>query len=246
MAGIVKLNMAKMLESTAGNSLFIDVPKDGEVRVRLLPPLEGNGGNLWYLTENHFRLKAEDGDKGIAIACRKRHAEGDRCFLCDAAKFLEGSDDAQERKIGKGREAIAANRNWYIQILPINKEDKDFIAGQPKLLRLPKTGADAVNAILQSQQKNDDALSCMPEAAQDIIVRRQDTGVPRTTYSAMPTGKPRSLDEYFPGWSGKILTAAEVWEKIDIKVFTNQQHIEALARSYTLLDVNAIVKACGY
>lgn len=244
--GVIKLNMAKVLESTAGNSMFIDVPKDGEIRVRLLPPMEGNNGNIWYLTENHFRLKAEDGEKGIAVACRKRHAADDNCLLCDVAKYLENSDDAQERKIGKGREAIAANRSWYVQVLLITKDGKEFVAGTPKLLRLPKTGADAVNSILQSQEKNDDALSCMPEAAQDIVIKRQDTGVQIVKYSAMPTGKPKSLDEYLPGWADKIMTPDQVWEKLDLKVFTNEEQAAAFARSYPLVDMAAMLKDLGY
>jgi hypothetical protein len=243
--GIVKLNMAKLLESTAGNTMFVDVPKDGEIRVRLLPPVDGNNGQLWYLTENHFRLKAEDGEKGIAIACNNRHGEGN-CLLCSVADYLKNSDDKVEQKIGDGRESIKANRNWYAQVLMIDKVEKDFVAGPVKFVRLPKTGADAVNAILQSQQKNDDALSCMPEAAQDIIIRRQDTGVPRTTYSAMPTGKPKSLDEYLPGWADKILTSEQVWAKLDIKVFTNEEQAAAFARSYPLVDTAAMLKELGY
>ena len=56
--GIVNLNMAATLESTASKSIFINVPKDGKLRVRLLPPNAENKGNLWYLTETHFNLKA--------------------------------------------------------------------------------------------------------------------------------------------------------------------------------------------
>lgn len=243
--GVVKLNMAKVLESTAGNSMFIDVPKDNEVRVRLLPPMDGSNGSIWFLTENHFRLKAEDGDKGIAIACNKRHGDGN-CLLCDVAKFLEDSDDKQEQKIGKGREAIAANRSWYAQVLLISKEDGKFVAGPPKLLRLPKTGADAVNGILQSQERNDDGLSCMPEAAQDIIIKRQDTGVPMTKYTAMPTGKPTALEVYLPDWENKMLNNAQVWEKLDLKVFTNEEQAAAFARSYPLVDTAAMLKELGY
>ena len=242
----VKLNLAKALEATAGNSLFLDVPKDGDVRVRLLPPDSDNEGSIWYLTENHFRLKAEEGDKGIAVACRKRHAKDDNCLLCDVAKYLENSADAQERKIGKGRESIAANRNWYVQVLPITKEDKVFVAGAPKLLRLPKTGADAVNAILAAQQKNDDAMSSGIEAAQDIVIRRQDTGVPRTTYTAIPTGKPTSLNEYMPGWEEKYMVPAKVWEKIDLKIMSNEEMAAVLTRSYPFLGVPGILKELGY
>jgi len=244
--GVVKLNMAKVLESTAGNSMFLDVPKDGEIRVRLLPPMEGSNGNIWFLTENHFRLKAEDGEKGIAVACRKRHADGDDCLLCDVAKFLENSDDAQERKLGKGREALAANRSWYTQVLLVTKEDGKFVAGPPKLLRLPKTAADAVNGILQSQMKNDDGLSCMPEAAQDITIKRQDTGTNITKYTAMPSGKPTALADYLPDWETKVMTVEQVWEKLDLKVLSNEEQAAALTRSYPLLDVPAILKELGY
>jgi hypothetical protein len=247
MAGTVKLNLAKTLEATAGNSMFIDVPKDGEVRVRILPPLEEMEGNLWFLTENHFRLKGEDGQKGIAVACRHRHAGGDACFLCDAAKFLEQSDDPQERAIGKGREAIAANRSWYFQVLPISKDGSgNFVAGEVKLLRLPKTGADAVNDILKTQMKNDDPVSCMEDAAQDIVISRQDTGVPITKYKAMTAGKPKSLDDYKPDWKSKLMSKDEVMAKLDLKIYSNEEQIEALRRSYALLDTPNIVAECGY
>ena len=245
--GIVRLNMAKTLESTAGNTIYLDVPKDGEVRGRFLPPFEEMDGNIWFLTENHFRLKTAEG-RGTAIACLKRHGhKGERCFLCDAAKYLEASDDPQERAIGKGREAIAANRSWYAQIIPIIGDNKAGFKGtEVKLLRLPKTGADAVNDIFKSQQKNEDCTSCDPDAAQDISVFRKDTGQPITKYGAMTVGKPRTLDDILPNWEELIMTPEQVWKKLDIKLQTVTEQIETLRASYPLLDVDGIVKACGY
>lgn len=241
----VKLNLNKTLESTASNSIFTDVPKDGEVRVRFLPPMEGSDGALWFLTENHFRLKAEDGERSIAVACRRRHADGDDCFLCDIAKALADSSDASEKALGRGRNSIAANRSWYAQVLPIVKEDGEFVAREPKLLRLPKTAAEAVNSIMQTQQRNDEELACSPEATQDIVVKRDDTGS-ITKYSAMPAGKPRALADLMPDWENKIMGFDKVWEKLDIKLFTNEEQIEAMERSYPGVDVAGFAEALGY
>ena len=56
----VPTNVAKNLQSTAKKRPYLDVPKDGSLRVRFLPAVEGSDGEIWYHAANHYRLKRED------------------------------------------------------------------------------------------------------------------------------------------------------------------------------------------
>ena len=73
------------------------------------------------------------------MACNKRHSEESYCFLCDLAKQLADSSDPTERALGKGRNAIRANRSWYAQVLPIIKGTGDsFEAGNLRFSACPR------------------------------------------------------------------------------------------------------------
>ena len=240
------LNIAKNLETTANKSLFMDVPKDSTARVRFLPPVDGSEGRVFYLTENHFRLKQEDGEKGMAVACNERHNPDEPCVLCAVARYLENSDDKNEQKLGKGRESIRANRSWYAQVLPFVPGDEGGSYGDVKFMRLPKTGATEFNNILDMQREAGESFVVDPKKGRDVVVKRQDTGVQFTKYSAMAAGTPVSLDKIKPDWESKIFPNADkVWEKLDLRILTADEHKAALVRTYPALDWKSIFKEAG-
>ena len=249
--GIVGVNVAKNLESTASKTVFLDVPKDGSVRVRFIPPVEGSDGEFWYHTENHFRLNNEDG-KGIAVACNKLHGDG-ACYLCDLTSHLASSDDKNEVGIGIGKNSSKANGSWYAQVVVGARveDDKDgnavFEYGKEvKLMRLPKTGAQAVNAIMGMQRDAGEPLFINLKDGRDIIVSRRDTGEQFTKYSAMAAGMPTPLKTVMPDFEKKIFgTADDVWKKIDLRVLSNDEQKAAATRTFTQLDWKAIEKELG-
>ena len=98
-----------------------------------------------------------------------------------------------------------------------------------------------MNTILATQQENGDALSCGLEAAQDIVITRQDTGVNITTYDALTAGRPTALEDYLPDYENKILTYDQMWERLDLKVLTNDEQMAAVVRTYPNLDLDDFV-----
>jgi len=245
----VKLNVAKNLETTASKSLFIDVPKDGTMRVRFAPPVEGSDGSIFGLVKNHFRLKAEDGEKGIAVACNKQHNSDERCILCDVADLLEKSDDKNEAALGRGRESIRVANGWYAQVFPAIKQEAgdgpSFKYGDIKLMRLPKTGATKVGNIMKMQHEAGEPFFVDEEQGRDIIITRQDTGVQFTQYDAMVAGMTMSLDDARSTWETDIFGWDKFWDKLDLRTMTAKEQMVCLQRSFPELAWSEIFKEIG-
>lgn len=249
--GIVKMNVAKNLESTASKMLFMDVPKDGMLYARFLPAVDGSNGEIWYLAESHFRLKDEEG-KGIAVACNKRHGDGD-CYLCDLTDLLANSDDKNEVAIGKGKESSKANKSWYAQVVLATKTGVDddgvpiFEYGEEiKLLRLPKTGATAVNDIMTMQKEAGEPFFNDFDKGKLVVVKRQDTGEAFTKYSAMAAGVPVPLDVVFPMWEKKYIPDADtMWVKLDPRIMSCDEQKATATRTYPELSWGEITKELG-
>ena len=53
----VGLNVAKSLETTVSKNIFMDVPKDGSVRGRYMPAVQGSEGSIFDYTKNHFQVR---------------------------------------------------------------------------------------------------------------------------------------------------------------------------------------------
>lgn len=243
----VPTNVAKNLQSTAKKRPYLDVPKDGSLRVRFLPAVEGSDGEIWYHAANHYRLKREDMEGNTALACNKVHGDGD-CLLCDVAEFLAGSADKNEKHLGDSKESIKVGHSWYAQVLPATKvgENEDgthiFEYGEAMLMRLPKTGAGFVNSIMKAQNAAGEPLFLDEKNGKDIVVSRQDTGEAFTKYSAIPAGMPVNLKKVRPDWENQIRSYADMWKAINLNVSSNDEMVAALVRSYPELNWDVIIK----
>lgn len=237
-------NLQKNLDMAAGNNIFLDVPKDGSIRVRLAHPAKANGELPW-LVENHYRIKREDGEGNMAVACNNRHSE-EPCFLCALAGYLSQSADESERAIGKGKNSIAAGKSYYLQVFPaVQGDDGELTYGDVRLLRLPKTGIDNLNELFQMQRDAGENFAMDPNAGRDVVIRRKDTGENFTKYSVMATGAESALADIKPDWEKTYMSDDGVMEKIGLNILTPDEQIAAAARSYKNLDWKAIQKALG-
>lgn len=250
MAVTMKLNVAKSLETTSSKSVFLDVPKDGSVRVRFLPAVEGSGGSIFGYVKNHFRLKSEDGEKSITAACNQQHGDGD-CFLCDVVEHLNGSDDKAENELVDGRESIKAGNSWYAQVLVATRidtpegEPPQFEYSDVKFLRVPKTGATKIGNIMKMQAENGEPFFVDEEHGRDLVVSRVDTGVSFTQYDAMTAGVPSKLDDIKPGWDKKIYSWDKFWDKMDLRTMSNDEQRKCLVWSYPNFDWAGIFEEMG-
>ena len=247
----VGLNVAKSLETTVSKNIFMDVPKDGSVRGRYLPAVAGSEGSLFGYTKNHFRLRSEDGERGIAVGCNEVHNKDEVCVLCEVQKYLRDSDDKNERVLGEGRESIKANGSWYGQFMPAIKDDVvegkpvTYTYGEVRFVRLPKTGAEKVGNIMKMQYENGEPSFVDEKQGRDLVLSRVDTGVQFTQYDAMTVGMPSALEDIRPNWEKEIYSWDKFWEKLDVKTLSAEEQKVALIRSYPELDWEAIFKAVG-
>ena len=242
----VPVNVQSTLDTTASKSMFLNVPKDGALRVRFLPTVDGSEGSLFALTSSHFRLKAEDGEKGIAVGCNKLHSPGQECILCKVQEFLANSDDPLEKAVGDSRESIRASNNWYAQVLPaIPQDNKKFTYGELKLLRLPKTGATKVGKLLKVQHAAGEDFFTDENEGRDVMLTREDTGVQFTQYDAMVVGKPSALNDIRPSWESEIFSWPALWDALDVKIMSPEEQKACLMVSYPAFDWKAIFKGAG-
>lgn len=217
----MKLNLAKTIATTAKDGLFVDIKPDSVTRLRFLPPTLDDG-SLFYLNVNHFGLKSDE-DKHIAVACGDVHRDGDEpCVLCALHSFLKADGEEEAAK------NIRAANNWYAQVLVGSKDvDGNLVYSGPKLIRMSKTGADAIIEILKMQEAADDDYCCDPHNGQDIMFSRSGSGL-QTKYSAQAMGKKNNLDDILPGWESKLL---DIPEKLDMKAWSNDDMLAAAVRS---------------
>ena len=241
MSKVFKFNIKKTLDSTASDSVFVDVKPDSSVRMRLLPPTKEDG-DLWYMTASHFGLLDEEG-KTRAPACGKVHGDGE-CFFCELADYLEMSSDKGEAQLGKD---LSANHNWYAQVLVATKAgEKDgqpvWEYSDPKLIRMTQTTAKKVNGIIQMQYDNGDEFLFDVENGQDITLKR--TGAQKATrYEVMAVGKRSNLNVVKPGWEDQLL---DVPARLKAVPPTTDDAIAAAVRTFgDRLDWDAINEELG-
>lgn len=242
---LFKPNVKANTEATKMDNLFIDIKKDSTLRTRILPPTNEEG-LIFTRAENHYKMKGENG-RGTALACLKVHGSeetGDNCYLCELARVLIKFGDKAEAKIGKD---IQASPRWYTQVLvaeEIGRDDNNkpiLKYTGPKLLGLPKTGADAVNQILNNMDQAGTPFFCDIEEGQDLLITRHSAS---PWYSADRTGIVLSLDDIFPGWESKMME--DVYSELGLKVVTREEQKQAAMRAFgDELDWEALAEEYG-
>lgn len=235
-----KANLKANLESAKSDKLFIDVPKDQSILVRVMPASKPNG-ELWFMVANHYKLKSkEDPNRGIAVADLSVHgteATGRKDYINELVAVLEKFGDKNEKEIA---EKIKSSSRWYIQVRLAEKTDTGLKYSQPKLLSVPRTGVNAINEILKASDMANEPDMSDPDKGFNIMVTRYSK---QPWYSAQRAGQPTSLDDIDPNWADTFITDVE--DKLNIKVLTYDEQREAVMRSFgDDLDFEAL-KAYG-
>jgi hypothetical protein len=242
---VFRPNIKANTESTKLDNLFVDVPKDATVRVRILPILS-ESSLIFVRAEQHYKMKATTG-RGTALACLKTHGTddtGDNCYLCDLSRVLVREGDAAEVLIGKD---ISVSPRWYTQVLlaeEVGRDEKNkpiLKYNGPKLLGLPKTGADGVNTILNNMDVAGTPLFTEIDDGQDLLITRHSAS---PWYTVDRTGIETSLDDIFPDWEKKIMP--DVYAELGLKVVTREEQKQAAMRAFgDELDWVALAEAHG-
>jgi hypothetical protein len=191
-----KMNLKASLESTKSNSPYLDIKEDSTVRVRFLPTNNPSGA-LFTRSVNHFKMhNPDDPNRTLVLACNE-HFKGERCYLCELSAYLRNGDKA-ERAIAAD---IRPSSRFYAQVLPCerNEETDELEYTKPKLLGLPKTGVDDINALLMQQHANNEPYFCDEAEGQDVMVTRTGRGFD-TRYKGSLTGNKVDLSETFEDW----------------------------------------------
>jgi hypothetical protein len=201
----IKLSVNATLRDTQSGSLYLDVKKGSEIQVRFVP----RESSMWVLVQNHYGLKQKDSNQQT-LACLRREGTpetGTNCWLCTLTyDYLQNSEEEVERSLGKGKKSLSMTSSYYAQVWVAEKEDDgSLVYTGPRLLRLPKTGAEAVNKVIKRVAKQGHAHIASEVGGQDIIIENSGEGNPGTWYSADETGVLNSLDEIAPEWSEKFI-----------------------------------------
>ena len=248
MAGIRKVfepDVKANMDATKIDRFFMDIPKDQTVRVRIMPIID-ESGLVFVRANNHYKMIGENG-KGTALACLEKHGNvetGESCYLCELARKLAKFGDKAEAKIGK---SILCSPRWYTQVLvaeETGRDDQDqpiLKYTGPKLLGLPKTGADAVNTIMNNMRTAGQKSFTHPDEGQDLFLTRY-SGTP--WYSAERSGVVQPLVEICPEWEDKIME--DVPSEIDLKVVSREEQRQAAVRAFgDDLDWTALAEEYG-
>jgi hypothetical protein len=221
-----KVNVKSNVNSTKTDTIFLDLKEDEARRVRFLPPAREDGA-LFTKVVQHFKLKTDDDPpRGMAVACNS-HFKDEDCYLCNLSKTLKRDGDKAEKRIG---DDIRASVRFYAQVMVAEKmEDGTLEYHGPKLLGLPKTAVEDVNAILLAEDMAGDDFFCDVEKGQDLIITRTGKGF-QTKYSAQATGQKNNLDEVYPGWEEKFIEDVE--EELGLNFKSNEEMRAAAVRTY--------------
>lgn len=220
-----RVNVKANVESTRSDSIFIDIKPDTTKRVRFLPPTTADG-TLFTKIVNHFRLKTDDDPpRGMAVACND-HFNGEECYLCKLSKTLKKHGDKAERKIG---DEIRASARFYAPVLEAEKDENgEWVYGSKvKLIGLPKTAVEEVNAILVQQDMVGDDFFCDVEKGQDVLITRTGTGF-STKYKISLTGIKADFNEIAPD----VEPIADVVEACNLNMHDNESQREAAVRTF--------------
>jgi len=110
-----------------------------------------------------------------------------------------------------------------------------------KLLGLPKTGADAVNLIMNNMDTAGTPFFFDMDEGQDLMISRHSAS---PWYSADRSGVVVPLDEVFPGWENKLME--DVYSELGLKIVTNEEQKQAAMRAFgDELDWEALAEEYG-
>ncbi len=206
------------------DSLFISTPKEGKIRVRFLPPA-AEGASIFIRNCNHFKFK--DGDKGTSLACLGIHgteSTGSRCGICDICSFLKANGDKEAQKLLKGRDAITQSTNYYSQVL-LRHEDETYTG--PHLFRLPQSGVDAVQTIMEEIELVGTPYFTDIEEGFDLLIQNLPAS---PFYKAMRTKPNGGLDTIYPGWEQKLIR--DVYGATALRIETREDQIVIAKATY--------------
>jgi len=218
-------NIKATIRQTRSDSIFLDIPKLTTARLRFAP----KEGELAVLVRNHFGFKKEDG-AGMALACLRHHGTaetGDDCYICRLCEYLETADTKLERGLVKGRKNVTPGKNFYYQVW-VREDDVEVVYTGPRLLRVPKSGAEAIAKVFADLDRQGLALPSDADEGQDLFVT--NNGKLPLYYEAKETGEQSNLDEVIPGWTKRFIRS--VYDALKLGVYTPYEQYEIAKRSY--------------
>jgi hypothetical protein len=221
-----KVSIKANVNTTRVDSIYLDLKEDETRRIRFMPPNRADGA-LFTKIVNHFRLKTDDNPpRGMAVACNG-HFNDEDCYLCTLSKVLKTNGDKAEKKIG---DDIRASARFYAPVLVAEKEDDGtWTYHGPKLLGLPKTAVEDINAILLQQDMAGDDFFCDADKGQDILITRTGTGF-NTKYKASATGQKNKLDDIFSDWEEKFIDSVD--EVVGLNFLAVEDQKSAAVRTF--------------
>ena len=232
---IIRPNVAANVAALKVKRLFIDVPKESSMRFRILPTLNSEGEIDFELpiftgAANHFRLNDEDG-QGRAYACLKQHGTeetGTDCFFCTFAHTVaKYGADKKEKAIGGNKNGISRSRSYYLQVLTAEKGNDGWTYSGPNLLRVPQSGADAVQAIMVQQEINDEVPFLDIEGGHDISIEHLTKN---PWYRAFTVSNHCSIESVFPDFRTKMIS--DVYEELNLRILTPEEQKATAQRTY--------------
>ena len=228
-----KPSLKANLESTKLDKLFVDIPKESSMLFRFYnpsieDPANPGKGTIWFRVAQHFRLKTEEG-RGMAVADLSVHGTeetGKVDYISKLVNVLLKHGDKAEQAIAKG---LSTSFRWNAQVAIAEKqEDGTLTFKGPKILGLPRTGAQAVNEVEKAADMAGEVGGPFDiDKGFNIMITRHP-GQP--WYTAQRAGSPVSLDEIIPGWEGSYIS--DLKDKVGLKVLTYDEQREAVMRTY--------------
>lgn len=221
-----KVNVAANRDVTAGRTLFVKLPANSSIKIRIIPPLADqvmvDAGMLMFPAFNHYQFK--DGGEDRAWACLARHVRGVKCPIDQLVKPYVAKNSKHGTEIQrKTAKNIRVNSRFYVQCLVAGKEDEG-----PKLFALAKTAADDINERLAMQEAEQLPYASDTINGEWIVVSKKGSGM-NTRWKAQGTGVQVSLDELYPSWREDILP---VEDTVSLNIATREKLIASLYENY--------------
>ena len=222
MAKTFKFNMDSTMQSTASDSVFVDVKPDSSYTLRVLPPTREDG-NLYYMTANHYGFKDEEG-KNRGPSCQLVDPNKDYCLFCILSDYLASIGEVDQS------DDISVSNYWYPQVLVGNKdrETGEWKYSDPKLVKMSQATANKLNAIINAQYENDDDFLFEPVNGQNVSLTRNGSGK-GTRYELMSVGKKNNLDDIKPGWDKKLLDPTK---SLKLTAMSDDEAMQWIVRSF--------------
>jgi len=242
---VFKTNTAANTAVTAASEDFLKVAQGTTVRGRVLPAFNAQG-LITFMQHLHFKMKDPEGDgtKGIAPGCTKYHGNSKSCLFCDVADvFAASTDPAENELVTDWTKSIKASKATYVPFMQATKVDGKWVHGDPVLLKLAPSGADALSATNASMEENDLPLINDVDMGQDILVSNPKTA---GKYTVQTTSLQVPLSKIKPDWEDKCAQFEDVEGNIlRTKVLSRDKQEAILRHTFPQLDWDSIMKEVG-